>query len=122
VPIKRKSEIKRKSDLFRRRIVIAVPDWSVFVVAGAVGFGLLDKPLLVTNIICLVTTVVALVTVWLARRQLRALRYEVHEALNNINTADDELIQEVSEPPAEPITLKKIDNRVNGKRSTRVSE
>jgi hypothetical protein len=88
--------------------------------AGAVVFGLLAKPLLLTNIISVVCVALALVLVTAARRSVKALRFDVHEALNNIGNDELEL-GEYEDAPPETIRLKKMDN-TNGHRSSRVSE
>jgi hypothetical protein len=91
----------------------------VLVVAGAVTIGLVKEPMLVTNIVSCVVTFTSLVFVMVARRIVKALRFEVHEALNNIG--NEELVLEEYEPKPETIRLKKM-GRANGSRSSRVSE
>lgn len=89
--------------------------------AGAVGIALVTKPLLVTNVISLIITALALVLILVSRRQVRALRWDVHEALNNIGNEDLELEDfdpETVDNRPETIRLKKV----NGRTSTRVSE
>jgi hypothetical protein len=91
--------------------------------ASAIGFGLLTKPMLATNIVSFVLVVASLICVWVSRRIVRGLRHDVHEALNNINNDDDELILKLDEydpDEAEPKTIQL--KKVNGQRSTRVSE
>jgi hypothetical protein len=108
----------RKSTLFRYRIIVTMPPWSVFLLAGAIALGLMARPMLLVTIISIITTALSLILVTVARRQVTALRYDVHEALNNIG--NDDLVLEDFDPDPEPerIVLK----RMNGKRSSRVSE
>jgi hypothetical protein len=115
---------ERRSSLFRRRIVIAVPEWSVFAVAGAIGIGLFNKPMLVANMLAFILCVLSVVCVWVARRQVRALRYDIHEALNNINYPYAEVEEEIgAKPTLEDYEPEKFHlKRVNGKSSSRVSE
>jgi hypothetical protein len=88
--------------------------------AGAIAIALLAKPLLMTNIIALIVTAVALLLIKVARREVKTLRYEVHEALNNIGNEDLELkdYDVIDNRPDATIRLKKV----NGNSSTRVSE
>lgn len=112
---------ERRSTLFRYRIVITIPPWTVFVMAGAIGFALLRTPQLVTSIVSFCLTVAAVLCVWIARKQVRALRYDVHGALNDINSVsddDEELTHKLEDYDPETFHLKKV----NGKRSSRVSE
>lgn len=109
---------QRRSSLFQYRLVITMPTWGVFVMAGAIGIALLAKPLLVTNIVALIVTTVALLLVKVARREVKKLRYEVHEALNNIGNDELELGDYIDNRPDATIRLK----RVNGNSSSRVSE
>jgi len=90
--------------------------------AGAIGIALLAKPLLMTNIIALIITAVALLLIKVSRREVKMLRHEVHEALNNIGNEDlilngysDDVIDNRYDAN---IKLK----RVNGNSSSRVSE
>jgi hypothetical protein len=112
----------RRSTLFRYRIVITVPPWSVIVMASAIGFGLLTKPILATNIVSFVLVVASFICVWMSRRIVRGLRHDVHEALNNINNDDSGLILKTDEydPEDEPKTFRL--KKVNDQRSARVSE
>lgn len=109
----------RKTTLFHYRIVITLPPWGVLVMAGAVGVGLVSQPMLVTNIVSVAATGIAVVFCVVARRIVKALRFEVHEALNNIGS--DELELTDYEPKPETIRLKKM-GHTNGSRSSRVSE
>jgi hypothetical protein len=119
--IKRESAMRlaRRASIFKYKIVITLPPWGVLVMAGAIGIALLSGPMLVTNIVAITTTVVALTLVYVARKQVGALRHDVHEALNNINNDNLETLHEV--PPVdgpEPIRLKRVNNYPN----SRVSE
>jgi hypothetical protein len=127
VPIKRNrrepmTRRQRRSSLFHYRLIITIPAWGVFVMAGAIAIALLAKPLLMTNIIALIVTAVALLLIKISRREVKHLRYEVHEALNNIGNEDlilngygDDIIDN---RPDATIKLKKV----NGNSSSRVSE
>jgi hypothetical protein len=88
--------------------------------AGAIGIALLAEPLLMTNIIALIITAVALLLIKISRKEVKTLRYEVHEALNNIGNEDLELkdYDVIDNTPDATIRLK----RVNGNSSSRVSE
>jgi len=88
--------------------------------AGAIGVALVIQPMLVTNVVSLVITTVALILIYVAKRQVRALRYDVHEALNNIGNDDLELSDTFEPIDNKPETIRL--KRVNGKRSARVSE
>jgi hypothetical protein len=110
----------RKASIFKYRLVITIPPWGVLAMAGAIGIALVSQPMLVTNVVSIIITTVALILIYVARRQVRALRYDVHEALNNIGNDDlelDDTFETIDNTP-ETIRLK----RVNGKRSARVSE
>lgn len=109
----------RRASIFKYRLVITMPPWAVFVMAGAIGLALLTKPLLVTNVVSIIIVIMALILIYVSRRQVRALRYEVHEALNNIGNEDLELddFDPIDNRP-ETIRLKKV----NGRNSSRVSE
>src|SRR4029077_12931884 len=110
---------QRKSTLFRYRIVITMPPWGVLVMAGSAGFVFLTRPLFVTNVISIVLVVVGLILVIRSRAMVKALRHDVHEALNDIG--NDELVLGSDYPAdeqTETIRLKRINN-TNG--SSRVS-
>lgn len=87
--------------------------------AGAIGIALVSQPMLVTNVVSIIITTMALILILVCRRQVRALRYDVHEALNNIGNDELELGEfDTIDNSPETIRLKKV----NGKRSARVSE
>jgi hypothetical protein len=86
---------------------------------GAVAIALVTQPMLVTNIISVAVAGTCVVLLVVARRNVKALRFEVHEALNNIGNEDLEL--EDYEPKPETIRLKKMDH-TNGRKSSRISE
>jgi hypothetical protein len=103
--------IKRKpSNLFKTRIVIAVPPWGVFVVAGAIGVAIFDRLAFVTEVISLVAAILAISCAWVARRMVRDLRYQVHEVLNDIG--NDEL--EVVADPEPEAAVFKLEDRKSG--------
>ena len=110
---------QRKSTLFRYRIVVTMPPWGVLVMAGATGFVFLTRPMFATNVISIVLVVVGLILVIRSRAMVKALRHDVHEALNDIG--NDELVLGSDYPAdeqTETIRLKRINN-ING--SSRVS-
>lgn len=108
----------RKATLFHRRIIVTVPPWAIWLIAAATFLSGLARPIVLVTIISIITTVLSLGLVIIARRQVRALRHDVYEALHNIGNDDLELEDYDPEPPAEKIILK----RMNGHRSSRVSE
>lgn len=109
----------RKASIFKYRLVITMPPWGVLVMAGAIGIALVSQPMLVTNVVSIIITTMALILILVCRRQVRALRYDVHEALNNIGNDELELGEfDTIDNSPETIRLKKV----NGKRSARVSE
>jgi hypothetical protein len=113
----------RVSHLFCRRIIIPIPSWGLLPVSLAIIIGLIGRPMLVTNIISVSCATVSIILVIVARRQVRALKHDVHEALHNINADDDDDEDDdtpVPYPTDEHITLKKMN--VNGTASARVSE
>ena|SRR5215831_1041631 len=114
MPRKIKTSKERKATLFRYRIIITVPSWGVPVVAGVSAWALLVHPILLTNIICLTTSIACLILTYAAGRLVRKLRFDVHEALNNIG--NDEL-DEVVTDMTEHISLRKI----NDQPSSRIS-
>jgi len=87
--------VTKRSDLFKRRIVITVPPWGVIVVAGAIGAAILDRFALVTEIASIVMVAVMLVFVLTAKRIVKELRYQVHDVINNIH--NDDIDEEISE-------------------------
>src|SRR5215475_10427990 len=109
---------QRTASLFHRRIIITLPPWSLLVLVPTIFIGMIGHPMLVTNIVSFVLVSVSLILVIVARRQVRALKHDVHEALNNINDEDD--IEDEYADITEKVTLKKM--KVNGTKSARVSE
>jgi len=113
---------QRTASLFHRRIIITLPPWSLLVLVPTIFIGMIGHPMLVTNIVSFVLVSVSLILVIVARRQVRALKHDVHEALNNINAEDDDEddIEDEYADITEKVTLKKM--KVNGTKSARVSE
>jgi hypothetical protein len=110
----------RTSHLFCRRIIIPIPTWGVFVVSAAAVIAYLAGPMLVTNIVSVVCVAISIILVTIARRQVNALRHDVHEALHNIGNDDEDDDEDQPYPVTEKVTLKKM--KVNGTTSARVSE
>ena len=109
----------RKSTMFRYRLIITMPPWAVLIIGAAITIGMVAEPMVLTNIVSVAAAAISVVLAFVARRTVKALRFDVHEALNNIGNDDLELAD--YEAPPETIRLKKMDH-TNGHKSSRVSE
>jgi hypothetical protein len=106
-------------DLFRRRIIITMPPWAPYIIAGGVITSAFIPAVLmmITEIVCVVATFLAVLFTLLVRKELREMRYNVHALLNDID--NDTLPENVTDFPVKVIPPGTI-GKVNGDRSSKV--
>lgn len=77
-------------DIFRRKIVITVPPWAILPLAGGVAVGLIIPVSfhLMADIVSVVLTALALIQMIVARRMLKAARWDIHRMLRDIGNED----------------------------------
>ena len=102
-------------DAFRRKIVITIHPWAVPFICISVALPIVFSFTVVGDMVLLGIAATALVMVWRMAKIVQGIKYDVHHILNGI---EDDLEAPVKEDKPERITLK----RMNGQRSTRVSE
>lgn len=96
-----KPVLRRKTNLFNKRIVISLPPWGVAVVAGVSALAIFDNFTVVTNAVALLMTALSVVFMFTARRMLRGMRYQIHHILNDIG--NDELTDEEAAEPQDNV-------------------
>lgn len=82
--------LTRKREYFARRYVITLPPWGPFVIGAAIFGAVLIRATLLATAFCMIMAGLSAVFCMVAWRQLKEMRYALHNAINDIESEEYE--------------------------------